>query len=503
MRSAILALVLASVAGAQAAPNTSIALVAYNALKNRVRPSGDLAVQIAFIDSVIAIAQRRGHTAEVRRQVAKGSALLGGRVWADTNDYRQSLVLRAERVFVDASLPYVVRLEQTFAPDIVTAGPLTARASLRSFRTPNAAPSPLGEFSDVGRDLRDSPRRMELNLAGSLDGSYAIQVEVSDSVRPLGSAILRVTVVNNLSTRLAALEAKAAAALPVVRPSLRYPADYARKMDRGIIPVGAFDLARELALAESLATVAGKRTNPFVRRTGGFERHYLLESAGEIMPYRVFVPTVSGRNAALSEAKGPRAESRGWPLIIALHGLGGNEDSFMDGYDSRLPQLAQERGYIVATPLGYRIDGGYGSPILGGRAGAPSEADVIQVLARMRADYKIDSTRIYLMGHSMGGIGTWHLGAKYPQIWAALAPFSGIGVPRTAATIKHIPQFIVHGDADNTVNVQRSRDMVAALQQLGADYKYIEVPGGGHNDVVVPNLAAMFDFFDAKRKPTP
>ena len=44
----------------------------------------------------------------------------------------------------------------------------------------------------------------------------------------------------------------------------------------------------------------------------------------------------------------------------------------------------------------------------------------MQVLARMRRDYKVDDSRIYLMGHSMGAIGTWLLGAKYPDIWAAL-----------------------------------------------------------------------------------
>ena len=42
--------------------------------------------------------------------------------------------------------------------------------------------------------------------------------------------------------------------------------------------------------------------------------------------------------------------------------------------------------------------------------------------------------------------------------------------------------------------------MVAAMQKLGVDYQYIEVPGGNHIDVVVPNLKAVFDFFDAKRK---
>jgi predicted peptidase len=124
----------------------------------------------------------------------------------------------------------------------------------------------------------------------------------------------------------------------------------------------------------------------------------------------------------------------------------------------------------------------------------------MNVLKRMRADYKIDEGRIYLMGHSMGAIGTWAIAAKYPDIWAAAAPFAGMGSPASAERMKHIPQYIVHGDADATVAVTGSRTMVEALKKVGAEVKYLEVPGGSHSGVVVPNIPAMFDFFDAHKK---
>ena len=69
-----------------------------------------------------------------------------------------------------------------------------------------------------------------------------------------------------------------------------------------------------------------------------------------------------------------------------------------------------------------------------------------------------------------------------------------------APQIKDLPQFVVHGDADATVPVQRSRDVVAELKRLGAEPQYVEVPGGTHGNVVAPNLPAMFDFFDRHRK---
>jgi predicted peptidase len=160
----------------------------------------------------------------------------------------------------------------------------------------------------------------------------------------------------------------------------------------------------------------------------------------------------------------------------------------------------------MAAPLGYRVDGAYGSRIFAGgdvaaqRRGDYSEKDVLEVLRLMKAAYNVDESRIYLMGHSMGAIGAWALGAKYPQTWAALVPFSGTGSPALAEQMKGIPQFVVHGDADNTVNVSGSRNMVAALKKAGADVIYVEVPGGSHTDMVVPNLPKAFEFMAAQKK---
>ena len=129
-----------------------------------------------------------------------------------------------------------------------------------------------------------------------------------------------------------------------------------------------------------------------------------------------------------------------------------------------------------------------------------SEQDVMQVLAHVKQQYKIDESRMYLLGHSMGGIGTWKIAAKYPDIWAAIAPFSGSGQPATIERFKHIPEIVIHGDNDPTVNVNGSRTMVAKMKELGVEVTYIEVPGGTHGSVVAPNLSAAIEFFDAHKK---
>jgi len=233
--------------------------------------------------------------------------------------------------------------------------------------------------------------------------------------------------------------------------------------------------------------VAETGKEPFAGRTGDFKRHYYLAEAREIMPYRLYVPKAYDG-------------TRPFPLVVALHGLGGTEDSML-GPNYRMIPEAESRGYIVVAPLGYRIDGGYGRGAgPGNKRSELSEQDVMHVLARVRHEFKIDDQRIYLMGHSLGGIGTWALGAKYPAIWAALGPISGVADPRTVAVMRNIPEVVVHGDDDNTVPVSGSRAMVAEMKKLGVDVKYIEVPGGSHTSVPGPNMSAIFDFFDSHKK---
>jgi dipeptidyl aminopeptidase/acylaminoacyl peptidase len=66
--------------------------------------------------------------------------------------------------------------------------------------------------------------------------------------------------------------------------------------------------------------------------------------------------------------------------------------------------------------------------------------------------------------------------------------------------ITHIPELIVHGDNDPTVPVERSRVMVAIGKKLGAEVKYIEVPGGDHGSVVAPNFPAVFEWFRSHKR---
>ncbi len=502
---AIVCALLPSLAPAQALTSLASVRVSYVTRKNTVKPDGELKAQIDALDAAIADATRLGRTGELRRLFAKGIALLNNRPWTDAVEYSASLVLRTDRVVADSAKPYAVRLEQIFTPSIALERPLSAHLALRarpptaaSVQQPQQAPPPiikdLGTFEGVPRDLRDSPFPFEVDLHDVADGAYTMSVEVTDGAAPLGTASLPIALRKGLDELVARLEADARLAPERVRADILFPIDRMRNVNRGRLELRTFDPQRDFAAAEATASAARGGKDPFAGRTGDFKRHYLLAAANEILPYRLYVP--SGYNG-----------TRSFPLIIALHGLGGTEDAVFESYSKVLPPLAESHGYIVAAPLGYRVDGSYGWGLgnpppdpAAKRTQELSEQDVMQVLQRVREQYKIDDRRIYLMGHSMGAIGTWKIAPKYPDVWAAIAPISGSGAPDTLERIRNVPEIIVHGDNDPTVNVSGSRRMVEKLKALGAEYKYIEVPGGVHSDVVAPNVAAIVDFFDAHAK---
>ena len=228
----------------------------------------------------------------------------------------------------------------------------------------------------------------------------------------------------------------------------------------------------------------------------------VYENVGVEMEYQMYVPTTYDGSTA-------------YPLMVLLHGLGSNPGGIIR-YQG-LTDLAEERGYIVAAPMGYNSRGWYGSRGTGrasnrgddgndpANLGDLSELDVMNVLAMTLEGYNIDRDRIYLAGHSMGGGGTWHLGIKYPDIWAGLGPVAPAiyTSPDALSAITHIPVIIIQGDEDRLVNVDIARRWVAQMQELGMTHQYVEIPGGDHSRIIArdpDNVKAIFDFFDQQRK---
>jgi poly(3-hydroxybutyrate) depolymerase len=293
-------------------------------------------------------------------------------------------------------------------------------------------------------------------------------------------------------------------------------------------------IARNVAMVASLLILAAHvaaQAQPSVPQAvpdGGFVpppvdprvqiRTYRFENRNEDIPYGVFV----------SSKVRPERKN---PLVVALHGLCGSHTSLLRG---NVLDLAEEGGYILVGPMGYNPRGWYGVPQGARRppaapspSAAPqprprpascgqgedppnlrelSEKDVLNVLALIRGEFSIDERRTYLMGHSMGGAGTFHLGVKYPDTWtaiAAIAPAAFSLDPQSIATIPDMPVIVVHGDNDTAVPVSVSRAWVDVMKQHEMTHEYVEVAGGDHGNVITIGMPGIFAFFAEHSKPVP
>jgi poly(3-hydroxybutyrate) depolymerase len=211
---------------------------------------------------------------------------------------------------------------------------------------------------------------------------------------------------------------------------------------------------------------------------------YHLAEADADMPYALFIP--SGY-----------APGRPAPLIMDLHGL--NITPLMQMLFDGTTDFAERYGFIVVAPMGFSLSGWWGAR--SGRSSELSELDAMTVLKFIRQRYAVDGDRIYLMGHSMGGAGTYHLGGKYPDIWAGIAPISGAGGIADAAAAERYRSFatlLMHGERDSIVSVNASRRAAMLLQGAGAQHVYLEFPGKDHEFWIrrgAENMEKVFLFF--------
>ena len=239
------------------------------------------------------------------------------------------------------------------------------------------------------------------------------------------------------------------------------------------------------------------------------QRTYHFQDTNEDLPYALFVSSKV-------------AKEKKNPLIIALHGLGGDQNSLMRG---NTVDLAEEGGYILVGPMGYNPRGWYGVPAgppRAGRAGKAnpaaandppnlrelSEKDVLNVLDMIRKEFNVDERRTYLMGHSMGGAGTLYLGSKYASNWAAIAAIAPAAfsmqanAPSLLTPIKDtMPVMIAQGGSDTAVPVERTREWIATMTQLKMNYRYVELGPEDHGSIIAKSMPDIFKFFSEHSKP--
>jgi predicted peptidase len=172
--------------------------------------------------------------------------------------------------------------------------------------------------------------------------------------------------------------------------------------------------------------------------------------------------------------------TKSYPLVVSLHG-GGPRNRFADLLEPFDPGFCYGIGRLVSSnsqsahPAFVLVPWSAGSDWSGANIQL-----VMGILDSLRKEFKIDSKRIYVTGQSMGGAGTWTILAEHPNVFAAAIPICGWGEPPNAATIKAIPIWAFHGNADTLMPVEGSRDIVKALLEIGGKPTYWEYNGGTH-----------------------
>ena len=235
-------------------------------------------------------------------------------------------------------------------------------------------------------------------------------------------------------------------------------------------------------------------------------RTYHFADTNVELPFCVFVSS--------KVSKGTKS-----PLIVSLHGLGIGPGFMCQG---KAIDLAEEGGYLLVAPMGYRVGGWYGSPVINtDRRGGPgaaaeqpanlaelSEKDVLNVLAMIRQEFTVDDKRTYLMGHSMGGAGTLFLGSKHATEWAAIAAMAPAAFrlandkPAILNPLKEkdVAVMVTQGDADTLVPVAGTRAWIDAMKDLHVEHRYKEIPGADHGSVIEQGMPDIFAFFKEHTK---
>lgn len=255
---------------------------------------------------------------------------------------------------------------------------------------------------------------------------------------------------------------------------------------RGIVK----DTEKDLAKLES-----GK--NPFADKRGIFLKSYRSKLEGGFESYFVDIPY-------------GYSEEKVWPLVFQLHGYVGL------GVPFQQPIPDHREDCITVAPHGKgSIDYKW-----------VAEQEILQVLEQVSAAYKIDPSRIYIQGHSMGGTGAWSLAANFPHLFAAISTSAGNSdhkvweklweLPEVAhgsplkglhdfledadsaisyaENFMNTPVYCVHGAIDRINPVEHSRNMVARLKEVGCPIEYDEIVLAPHTSELLTSTKTQIDW---------
>lgn len=177
-----------------------------------------------------------------------------------------------------------------------------------------------------------------------------------------------------------------------------------------------------------------------------------------------------------------------YPVIVSLHGGGGK------GTDNAA-QLRKWNQFLTEEPV--RQD--YPCYVLAPQTtelwGAGELATIKAIIAELPS---VDMDRIYILGHSMGGHGTYILTQLDPDYFAAAAPSAGSGLKTTedfvdVSLIKDIPFWVFHGDKDHVCPIEKDQVIFAQMKEQGGNMKFTTWVGDKHGGPIALKMMTGSD----------
>jgi predicted peptidase len=219
-----------------------------------------------------------------------------------------------------------------------------------------------------------------------------------------------------------------------------------------------------------------------------YQKKEYAYAADKILPYRILYP----------ESYDKSAKDKKYPLVLFLHGGGerGNDNEKQLSHGAALFAEKSNRMNFPAIVVAPQCPADkYWATSTIDRTTSPLKIEfdytkepnwnliaANELIKKLAKEERVDPSRIYVTGLSMGGMGTYESVYRYPDLYAAALPICGGGDLKVYdKRVAKTPFWIFHGDSDVVVDVNLSRKMNEKLKSLGATVKYTEYPGVNHN----------------------
>jgi len=192
--------------------------------------------------------------------------------------------------------------------------------------------------------------------------------------------------------------------------------------------------------------------------------------------------------------RGPDVMKKNLPLIVQLHGAGERGDG-----DKEL-LLVEAHGFSHILDENIECDCLLVQPQC--KKDSFWVADIQSIISfinQIADEFEVDRSRIYLTGISMGGFGTWYTAMACPDMFAAIAPCCGGGMPWNAHVLT-MPVWAFHGDADNVVSPHYSIEMIEELKKNNSEARLTIYKGVGHNSWEQAYSKELLEWLLSKRK---